>query len=90
MTFHAKEGGFIPANDLIADIEVDNLEKVELDNKETSRRVLEVEIQEDVHVVKYLHKEGDLVNCGLPLALLCELEEDIEQAKKLEVTVIEF
>ena len=82
LKWYAKEGAIIPAYELIADVRPDQLTELrELDE----RADMELELQEDMFIAKYLCHEGQEVKGGAPLAILCEMEEDIEEAKKLVV-----
>lgn len=81
--FHAKEGSMIPAYELAVDVIPDRLTEVA---EETP--VMEIELQEEMYVAKYLCSEGEELKSGAPLAILCEMEEDIEQARQLTVSVI--
>jgi pyruvate/2-oxoglutarate dehydrogenase complex dihydrolipoamide acyltransferase (E2) component len=80
LKWYAKEGGMIPAYELIADIQPDQLTEI-LDE----RPEMEVELQEEMYIAKLLCTEGQEVKSGTPLAILCEMQEDIETARKLQV-----
>mmetsp|Transcript_3475 Transcript_3475/g.3623 ORF Transcript_3475/g.3623 Transcript_3475/m.3623 type:complete len:158 (-) Transcript_3475:434-907(-) len=86
LKWHAKEGEMIPAYGLIADIRPDQLtdplEKTLQDEKQSD---MELELQEDMFIVKIICAEGEETKGGAPLAILCELEEDMNEAKNLKV-----
>jgi pyruvate/2-oxoglutarate dehydrogenase complex dihydrolipoamide acyltransferase (E2) component len=80
LKWHAKEGGMIPAYELIADILPDQLTEI-LDE----RPEMEVELQEEMYIAKLFCTEGQEIKSGAPLAILCEMQEDIETARGLQV-----
>ena len=82
LKWYAKEGAIIPAYELIADVRPDQLTELKEFDERTD---MELELQEDMFIAKYLCHEGQEVKGGAPLAILCEMEEDIEEAKKLVV-----
>ncbi len=72
--WHIQEGAFVNAYELILDIDANSLKKFELDKNVT----LQVEIQEDMYLVKQLKEEGNCLNIGEPLAIFCEEKEDFD------------
>lgn len=87
LKWYAEEGAIIPAYELIADVRPDQLTEIkELDGNAD----MELELQEEMYIAKYLCSEGQDVKGGAPLAILCEMEEDIEEAKKLVVRLFIF
>ena len=75
----------INAYDLIADVRPDQLTETV-----GERPDMELELQEEMYIVKFLCHEGQDVKGGSPLAILCEMEEDIVEARKLEVRLMRF
>ena len=73
----------INAYDLIADVRPDQL--TELTEAAIENPDMELELQEEMYIAKILCPEGEVVKGGVPMALLCEMEEDIEQARSLAV-----
>ena len=80
LKWHAAEGAMISAYSLIADVQPDQLTAV-LDE----RPIMEIELQEDMYIAKIFCAEGKEIKSGTPIAILCEIEEDIEHAKALLV-----
>lgn len=86
LKWHAKEGEMIPAYGLIADIRPNQLtDPLELTDRDVKQIDMELELQEDMFIAKFLCHEGQEVNGGAPLAILCELEEDMNEARSLKV-----
>ena len=83
LKWYAKEGEMINAYDLIADVRPDQL--TELTEAAIENPDMELELQEEMYIAKILCPEGEVVKGGVPMALLCEMEEDIEQARSLAV-----
>lgn len=81
LKWHCKEGEMIPAYGLIADVRPDQL----MEEKDANHTDMELELQEDMYIARYLCNEGQEMKGGAPLAILCELEEDINEAKILKV-----
>lgn len=84
LKWHAKEGEMIPAYGLIADIRPDQLTDP-LELQDVKQIDMELELQEDMFIAKYLCAEGQEIRGGAPLAILCELEEDMNEARSLKV-----
>ena len=80
LKWHAAEGSMISAYGLIADVQPDQLTAV-LDE----RPIMEIELQEEMYIAKIFCAEGKDIKSGTPIAILCEVEEDIELAKGLMV-----
>lgn len=81
LKWYAKEGEAIKAYELIIDMIPDKLtgEGAEI------QPVMEIELQEEMYIAKCFCSEGQEIEGGTPLAILCELEEDIILAKELKV-----
>lgn len=47
---------------------------------------MEVEVMEEMYVAKLLAEEGQSYKVGTPIAILCEDEDDIEKAGKVDLS----
>jgi hypothetical protein len=79
--WHVKEGLELPSYSLICDLETETLTKNQFENEadgisNSTSSQLELEIQEECHIIKLLCEEGDILSVGSPLAILGEDSED--------------
>lgn len=80
MKWFAKEKDCFASYDLIVRVSTDTL--TDVDNEYIE---MDIELQEDAFVAKYLASIGDQVTVGKPIAILCESEEDVKEASTIEV-----
>ena len=81
--WHVKPGDLVPTYGLIADIVADSMTIVDGEQSE-----VEIELQEEMYLVKCFCLEGDTLKAGEPLALLCEEESDFNEVSDLDLTFL--
>jgi len=79
--WHVEVGDVVPAYSLLCELETNSLTE---DSSSLPER-LDIEIQEESVVVNLLCLEGDEAKPGVPIALLCEDEDDIEEAANISL-----
>jgi pyruvate/2-oxoglutarate dehydrogenase complex dihydrolipoamide acyltransferase (E2) component len=79
--WHVKENAEISAYSLLCEIETHDL----TEDASTSFAQLDIEIQEGAYIAKLLCKEGDVIKPGVPIAILCEEEEEIASAAHFDI-----
>lgn len=85
--FYKKEpGDFIPSYNLFADVEVQSLLKTELDRNIR----LELELQDDLYLVKIFQEINRPVSVGTPIAIFCDEQEDVMVVDGLKLENSEF
>lgn len=79
--WYVKENSEVAAYSLLCEVETDAL----TEDSSSATAKLDIEIQEGSYIAKLLHKEGDEVKPGLPIAILCEEKEDLDRASKFPI-----
>ena len=81
LKWHVEENMLLDTYALVCDVETNVL------TDDTSKEVfqMEVEIQENCYIAKLLYNEGDLIKAGLPIAICCDDEDELEEAQSNDV-----
>jgi pyruvate/2-oxoglutarate dehydrogenase complex dihydrolipoamide acyltransferase (E2) component len=86
LRWHVAKGDCTQSNDLLVDVKVDKLVQVEdKENFEMLEAEMEIEVIESMYVAKLLRPVGETIQCGEPIAILCDEEDDIPALSALEV-----
>eukprot|EP00470_Lotharella_oceanica_P001623 CAMPEP_0170167678 /NCGR_PEP_ID=MMETSP0040_2-20121228/1017_1 /TAXON_ID=641309 /ORGANISM="Lotharella oceanica, Strain CCMP622" /LENGTH=126 /DNA_ID=CAMNT_0010405777 /DNA_START=160 /DNA_END=540 /DNA_ORIENTATION=+ len=83
MRWHVGQGERIEMTQLLAELEVEGLLA---DPEEKGRKVsMEIESHEEGYVARVFLQEGETAPPGVPIALMCEREEDIPEFASVDV-----
>ena len=85
--WYVEVGEFIPAYSLICDVKPDALVAVSA-GADDDNLELHIESQDEMYLAK-IFGGGHTYVAGNPLAILCEYEEDIAQAQKIELPSVD-
>jgi hypothetical protein len=84
--WYVKPGQFLPAYSLFCDVKPDALVAVSVGKDDDDNNMeLHIEIQDEMYLAKVFGEPGHTYVAGSPLAILCEYEEDIGQAKMIQL-----
>eukprot|EP00469_Lotharella_globosa_P007362 CAMPEP_0167780132 /NCGR_PEP_ID=MMETSP0111_2-20121227/5186_1 /TAXON_ID=91324 /ORGANISM="Lotharella globosa, Strain CCCM811" /LENGTH=121 /DNA_ID=CAMNT_0007670607 /DNA_START=160 /DNA_END=525 /DNA_ORIENTATION=+ len=83
MRWHVGEGDRIEMTQLLAELEVEGLLA---DPEERGRKVsMELESHEEGYMARVLLQEGEIAVPGVPIALMCEKEEDLNHFAAVDI-----
>ena len=77
LKWHVQENELLDLYALVCEVETTAL----TDDKTNDVFQLPVEIQEECYIATLLYKEGDFIKAGLPIAICCDEEEELESVK---------
>ena len=84
LKWHVQEHASLAQYALICEVETNAL----TDDGSNDVFQLEVEIQQDCYIAKLLYEEGDYIKAGLPIAICCDEEEELESVTETVAEII--